>query len=71
MNRMNVYEVKALNQVNPMNYKNGDLFITNRSIGVLVNGQIKTLETNTPDLRNYVKKDDVIKLIKKELEKNG
>lgn len=71
MSKINVYEVQALNHVNPENYKNGDMFITNRSIGFLINGQIKTVETNTPNLKDYVKKEEVQKMIQKEVKKNG
>lgn len=57
------YEVTSLSKVNTTLYKNGDLFYTNRSIGVLHNGKIKTIGSNTPDLSDYVKKDEVQAMI--------
>lgn len=68
-NKVDAYEVKSLATVDPTNYKQGDLFITNRSVGILINGKIKTMEFGKPDLSNYVTKDEVKKMLKKEGEK--
>lgn len=64
----NVYEVKSLSTVDTTRYKQGDIFITNRSVGILVNGKIRTFVF---DLSDYVKKDEVKKMIEKELKNNG
>lgn len=67
------YKVDNLNKVDPSKYIEGDVFITNRSAGILINGSIKTLSTSTPNLRNYVKKDEVKKMISEAIggENNG
>ena len=57
------YKVKSLNNVKTDNYIDGDMFITNRSIGILFNGKIKTIPTNTPNMSNYVKKEDIQKIV--------
>ena len=64
----NVYEVKSLSTVDTTRYKQGDIFITNRSVGILVNGKIRTFVF---DLSDYVKKEEVKKMIEKELKNNG
>lgn len=69
--KITAYEVKSLHTINVTNYKNGDLFITNRSIGILANGKIQTLETSKTDLSQYVKKADVQKMIEKAVKNNG
>lgn len=65
----NVFQVKSLADVQVINYKEGDIFITKRSIGILANGKIQTLETSKPDLSEYVKKDEVKKMIEKGVKK--
>lgn len=70
-NKADVYDVQSLATVDTTNYKQGDIFITNRSIGILANGKIRTLETSKPDLSKYVKKEDVQKMIEKGLKNNG
>lgn len=57
------YEVNSLNKVDPSKYVKGSLFMTNRSIGILNNGKIKTLSTQSVNLKEYVKKDEVEKMI--------
>lgn len=54
-----VYRVKNLSNVNVTWYKNGDIFITERSVGVLHNGKIKTIGNEQQDLSDYAKKDDI------------
>ena len=56
------YEVKNLNKVNTKLYKNGDIFYTDRSIGILHKGKVKTVGSS-PDLTDYVKKDEVQAMI--------
>lgn len=57
------YKVENLNKVNTSKYVEGDLFFTSKIVGMLVDGKIKTFTTSTPNLKNYVKKDDVQKMI--------
>lgn len=65
------YKVTNLTRVDTTKYVEGDIFLTGRSVGILVNGQIKTFAASPPNLKNYVKKEDVKKMIQEELEKNG
>jgi len=53
------YKVKNLSKVNTTLYIEGDHFITDRSVGVLVNGKVKTIGNSPPDLSDYAKKDDI------------
>ena len=69
--RNKTYEVTSLSKVNTTLYKNGDLFFTNRSIGVLHNGKIKTIGNNTPDLNDYVKRTEVQQMIDEAIKKVG
>ncbi len=61
--RNKTYEVKNLSKVNTTLYKNGDKFSTDKSIGVLHNGKIKTIGNIPPDLTDYVKRDEVQQMI--------
>lgn len=70
-NKIAVYLVKSLTAVDTTNYKQGDIFITNRSVGILVNDKIRTFEFDKPDLSEYVKKDEVQKMIEKAVKNNG
>lgn len=67
--KANVYKVESLNKVDTTKYIEGDIFITIRSVGILVDGKIKTISTSTPNLKDYVKKDDVQKMIDETLSK--
>lgn len=59
ISKITAYRVTNLSKVNTTLYKEGDHFITNRSIGVLVNGKIKTIGNEEPDLSEYAKKDEI------------
>ena len=61
--KIRAYKVTNLSKVNTTLYKNGDMFFTNKSIGVLHNGKIKTIGSNPPDLTDYVKRDEVQQMI--------
>lgn len=63
------YKVENLNKVNTTHYVEGNLFITNKSVGILLDGKVETIFTGKPNLRNYVKKDDVQKMIDESLKK--
>lgn len=71
MNTIKAYDVKSLASVDVTNYKQGDLFITDRSVGILIDGKIKTLNFDTINLKPYVKKAEVEKMIKKAVKDNG
>lgn len=58
-NVIKVYPVKNLSKVDKKLYKEGDHFITDRSIGVLANGTVKTIGNVAPDLSDYAKKEDI------------
>jgi hypothetical protein len=60
--RNKTYKVKNLSKVNTTLYKNGDTFYTDRSIGILHKGKVKTIG-DTPDLSDYAKKDEVQAMI--------
>lgn len=61
--RIRAYKVTNLSKVNTTLYREGDHFITNRSVGILVNGKIKTIGNDPPDLTDYVKRDEVQQMI--------
>src|SRR5699024_2735339 len=60
--KITAYRVTNLSKVNTTLYKNGDIFYTARSIGVLNNGKVKTIG-QTPDLSDYVKFDEIEAMI--------
>ena len=60
--RIRSYKVKNLSKVDTTLYKNGDIFYTDRSIGILHKGKIKTVG-EIPDLADYAKKDEVQAMI--------
>lgn len=57
--RISAYKVTNLSKVKTELYLEGDHFITNRSVGILVNGKIKTIGNDAPDLSEYAKKDEI------------
>ena len=57
--RIRAYKVTNLSKVDTTLYIEGDHFITDRSVGVLVNGRIKTIGNEVPDLSKYAKKTDI------------
>lgn len=65
---MKVSKVSNLTKVDPTRYIEGDVFITEKSIGMLHNGKIEPMVKQS-DLKDYVKKKDVVKLIDNELKK--
>jgi len=46
MKKITAYKVKNLSKVDPRFYVEGDHFITDRSVGILTNGKIKTIQDN-------------------------
>src|SRR5699024_2050749 len=57
--KITAYKVKNLSKVNTTLYKEGDHFITDRGVGILVNGKVKTIGNDKPDLSEYAKKEDI------------
>lgn len=60
--KVDAYRVTNLSKVNKTLYKEGDIFITDRSIGILANNKIETVG-NKPDLSNYPTKNEVSQMI--------
>lgn len=56
---MKPIKVNSLNKIDSTKYSEGDLFITNRSVGILQNGKVETL----------VKQSDVKKMVREEVKK--
>ena len=69
MEKVRAFKVKTLANIDLIRYKEGDIFITARSVGILANNEIKTFNFERVNLKDYVKKKDVQKMIEKELEK--
>lgn len=65
---MAVHKVKNLSKVDPTMYMEGDLFISERSSALLLNGKLEPIVKQS-DLKNYVKKKDVQKMIDETLKK--
>ena len=60
-------KVDNLNKVKTDRYKEGELFYTDKEVGILINGKIKKLNTTTPNMSQYVKKSEVKDMIKQAL----
>ena len=56
-------KVQSLQKVKTDRYKEGDMFFTDKEVGILINGKIKKLNTTTPNMSQYVKKSEVEKMI--------
>ena len=54
-------KVGSLQKVKTDRYKEGDIFFTDKEVGILINGKIKKLNTTT--MSQYVKKTEVEKMI--------
>lgn len=61
---MAVHKVENLSKVDPSRYIEGDLFISKRSAALLLNGKIEPIVKQS-DLKGYVKRNDVQKMIEK------
>ena len=60
-------KVDNLNKVKTDRYKEGQMFFTDKEVGILINGKIKKLNTTTPNMSQYVKKTEVKDMIKQAL----
>ena len=56
-------KVESLQKVKTDRYKEGQMFYTDKEVGILINGKIKKLNTTTPKMSQYVKKSEVEKMI--------
>ena len=56
-------KVDNLQKIKTEWYKEGQMFFTDKEVGILINGKIKKLNTTTPNMNNYVKKSEVEKMI--------
>ena len=66
MGKITAYKVNNLSKVDLRFYKEGDHFISPRSVGMLTNGKMKTLQsdlmTELNDLKNRVKALEEVEL---------
>src|SRR5699024_6253064 len=62
-NKINCYMVKSLNKVNTTLYREGDIFINNNDVGMLVNGKIKKIGQKNVNLKDYPKIEEVQTMI--------
>ena len=60
-------KVDNLNKVKTDRYKEGDIFFTDKEVGILINGKIKKLNTTSPNMSQYVKKSEVKDMINQAL----
>ena len=60
-------KVGSLQKVKTDRYKEGDIFFTNKEVGILINGKIKKLNTTSPNMSQYVKKSEVKDMINQAL----
>lgn len=56
-------KVENLQKVKTDRYKEGQMFFTDKEVGILINGKIKKLNTTVPNMSQYVKKSEVEKII--------
>ena len=60
-------KVESLQKVKTDRYKEGQMFYTDKEVGILINGKIKKLNTTTANMSQYVKKSEVKDMIDKAL----
>src|SRR5699024_7632721 len=63
---VNRYKVSNFSKVDTTKYMNGDIFYTDKEVGVLINSKIKKLTASTPNLKDYVKQSDIENFITEE-----
>src|SRR5699024_2187935 len=56
---VNRYKVSNFSKVDTTKYMNGDIFYTDKEVGVLINSKIKKFTASTPNLKDYVKQSDI------------
>ena len=60
-------KVDSLQKVKTDRYKEGQMFYTDKEVGILINGKIKKLNTTTTNMSQYVKKSEVKDMINQAL----
>src|SRR5699024_8456895 len=63
---VNRYKVSNFSKVDTTKYMNGDVFYTDKEVGVLINSKIKKFPASTPNLKDYVKQSDIENFITEE-----
>src|SRR5699024_12475229 len=63
---VNRYTVSNFSKVDTTKYMNGDIFYTDKEVGVLINSKIKKFPASTPNLKEYVKQSDIENFITEE-----
>src|SRR5699024_207475 len=56
---VNRYKVSNFSKVDTTKYMNGDIFYTDKEVGVLINSKIKKFPGSMPNLKDYVKQIDI------------
>src|SRR5699024_1281529 len=56
---VNRYKVSNFSKVDTTKYMNGDIFYTDKEVGVLINSKIKKFPGSMPNLKDYVKQSDI------------
>src|SRR5699024_8565952 len=67
MKKITAYKVNNLSKVDPRFYVEGDLYITDRSVGILINGKIKTLQGNENMEVHITKKENPHEVTKEQV----
>ena len=68
MKKITAYKVNNLSKVDPRFYVEGDHFITDRSVGILINGKIKTLQGNENMEDHITNKENPHEVTKEQVE---
>ena len=63
---VNRYKVSNFSKVDTTKYMNGDIFYTDKEVGVLINSKIKKFPSSSPNLKDYVKQSDIENFITEE-----
>src|SRR5699024_9373423 len=56
---VNRYKVSNFSKVDTAKYMNGDIFYTDKEVGVLINSKIKKFPASMPNLEDYVQQSDI------------
>ncbi|MDN6630708.1 MAG: hypothetical protein L0K90_05530 [Staphylococcus equorum] len=60
---VNRYKVKKLTGIDTTLYLNGDIFYTDKAVGILIDNKIKAFPTTQPSVKDFVKKEEVTTMI--------
>src|SRR5699024_2235823 len=56
---VNRYKVSNVSKVDTTKYMNGDIFYTDKEVGVLISSKIKKFPGSMTNLKDYVKQSDI------------